>query len=81
MKTYLCHYQDVKSRHTQECDIVHAETKEKAFEQFIRNRRKENWTLGQIYGNCHFQLVNTETDERYHLNPHGELTSQTVLYF
>lgn len=81
MKTYLCHYQDVKGRHSQECDIVHAETKEKAFEQFIRNRRNENWTLGQIYGNCHFQMVNTETDERYHLNPHGELTSQTVLYF
>lgn len=81
MVTYLCHYRDVKGHGTQKCDVIDAATKEKAFEQFIQDRRSENWTLAQIYGRCHFQLVNTQTDERFHLNPHGELTNQPVLYF
>ncbi len=73
MQTFHCRYRDVKHPWQIREDVVRASDETGAFKQFIQRRKKDHWTMAQIFVQSQIQLISEENNEVFILDSFGEV--------
>lgn len=80
MYQFRCTYFDVKEGGSRVVENVCASCAREAFQQFIRNRHRENWTIPEIFCRSSLKIVQAESDDRYVINAFGEIVKETEYF-
>jgi len=77
MNRYQCIYYDLKNNRPVAVEEVRAGEATGAFQQFIRNRRNEDWTVAEIFRRSNLKIVPFGSDDRYIIDSYGEVVKET----
>ena len=80
MKTFRCKYRDTNEPWKIREERVQAPDQKQAFEQFVRSRRNDNWSLSDIFVHSHVELIEEGTDEVYIIDPYGEVKKPNTTF-
>ncbi len=80
MSQFSCIYFDVKEGGSRMVENVHAASAREAFQQFIRNRHQENWTIPEIFCRSSLKIVRDASNDRYVINAFGEIVKETEYF-
>ncbi len=80
MSQFRCIYFDVKEGGSSMVEDVHAASEREAFQQFIRNRHRENWTIPEIFCRSSLKIVREDSNDRYVINAFGEIVKETEYF-
>lgn len=73
MTMYQCIYLDVKHGNDIETEMIESSDLRETLQMFIRHRKKEGWSLAEIFVRCSLEVRSIETNALYHMNKYGEL--------
>ena len=77
MNRYQCIYYDMKRNESSVVEEIRATAAREAFQQFIRNRREENWSFAEIFRRSDLKIVPAGSNERYIIDSFGEVVKET----
>jgi len=73
MQTFRCRYRDSKdSWHVKE-EHFRASDEQRAFEQFVQHRKKEHWTLPEIFIHSQVEIISEVNNDVFILDSFGEV--------
>lgn len=81
MTTYRCTYRDIKNDYAPVEFETRADSTKKVVEQFIHQRREEEWNLCEIFTKSQLVITDTRTREEYVINSFGEPAQKKVYYW
>lgn len=80
MKTFRCKYRDIKNPWDIREETIRAKDESQAFEQFVKARRQDRWSLSEIFVHSHIQIVAVDTKEVFIIDSHGEVKKPQTLF-
>ena len=79
MQKYTFQYRDVKGNDKVKTEQVAAEDALDAFQKFIEERGRENWSIPEIFTKSKIRIIDADTGAEYRLNPYGEIKQSEIL--
>lgn len=73
MYTYQCNFLDIKNERQLAIELMKGMDADDIFMRFIQKRKKENWSLTEIFNKSLLVVVNKTTHEKFRINQFGEL--------
>lgn len=77
MNRYRCIYYDSKNNKSAVEEEIRAGAAQEAFQQFIQNRRSENWSFADIFRRSNLKIIPAGSNERYIIDSYGEVVRET----
>jgi len=81
MTLYRCTYRDIKNHFKLVAFQTSADSTKKVVEQFIHERRAEDWNLCEIFTKSQLVITDTKTREEYVINSFGEPAQKTIYHW